>query len=339
MELIDRYLQAVGFWLPNRQKQDIINELSEDIRSEVDEREAELGRCLNQFEIAGILKERGRPVIVAGRYLPQQHLIGPVLFPIYNLVLKIVLICYLTPWLLVWVGMFAFSPRYRFERLHGLGLMRDWSTLWGIAIFTFGIITAVFAILERVQGRKNFLGNWNPLELPKVSKEKRKSPRVKGIADAVASCVFIVTWLAMPQFLHSVFPEIGSVFSFAPQWQQYYWPVLALMLLTLGHQAVTLSRPQWTWVRPAGQLAVTLLSLQIVYTLLNVRPALILLSPAVNQARHGDLVINLNKVIYLWLLMMVFGMLVACLVSGLQLAWQLKRRMDDRQSMAASSML
>jgi hypothetical protein len=32
MELIERYLQAVNFWLPKRQKHDIINELSEDIR-------------------------------------------------------------------------------------------------------------------------------------------------------------------------------------------------------------------------------------------------------------------------------------------------------------------
>ena len=32
MELIDRYLQAVRFWLPKAQADDIIAELSEDIR-------------------------------------------------------------------------------------------------------------------------------------------------------------------------------------------------------------------------------------------------------------------------------------------------------------------
>jgi hypothetical protein len=31
MELLERYLQAVKFWLPKKQKQDIIAELSEDI--------------------------------------------------------------------------------------------------------------------------------------------------------------------------------------------------------------------------------------------------------------------------------------------------------------------
>jgi hypothetical protein len=90
MELVDRYLQAVRFWLPKNQKQDIRAELSEDIRSQVEDREAELGRKLNETEVAELLKQRGRPVLVANRFLPQESLIGPVLFPIYVFVLKVV---------------------------------------------------------------------------------------------------------------------------------------------------------------------------------------------------------------------------------------------------------
>ncbi len=82
MELIDRYLKAVKFWLPKAQQDDIITELSEDVRSQIEDEEAELGRKLNEAEVEGILKQLGRPVLVANRYLPQQHLIGPVLFPI-----------------------------------------------------------------------------------------------------------------------------------------------------------------------------------------------------------------------------------------------------------------
>ena len=83
MDLINRYLQAIKFWLPKDQKQDIIAELSEDLRSQIDDREAELGRKLNESEVADMLKQRGRPVLVANCFLPQDHLIGPVLFPIY----------------------------------------------------------------------------------------------------------------------------------------------------------------------------------------------------------------------------------------------------------------
>ena len=79
MDLVDRYLQAVKFWLPRQQKQDIIAELSEDLRSQIEDRERELGRKLNYSELAGLLKQRGRPVVVANRFLPQESLIGPVL--------------------------------------------------------------------------------------------------------------------------------------------------------------------------------------------------------------------------------------------------------------------
>src|SRR5438309_9276370 len=36
MELLDRYLQAVRFWLPKAQQEDIIAELSSDLRSQID---------------------------------------------------------------------------------------------------------------------------------------------------------------------------------------------------------------------------------------------------------------------------------------------------------------
>src|SRR3979411_2964011 len=100
MEILDRYLHAVEFWLPKTQKQDIIAELSEDIRSQIEEKESALGRKLNDPELEAMLKQLGRPVVVANRYSPQQYLIGPVLFPIYRFVLKIVGFGYLVPWIL-----------------------------------------------------------------------------------------------------------------------------------------------------------------------------------------------------------------------------------------------
>jgi len=84
MDLLDRYLQAVKFWLPKVQRDDIVAELSEDIRSHIEEKETELGRKLNEVEVGTILKGRGRPVLVANRYLAQEHLIGPAFFPIYR---------------------------------------------------------------------------------------------------------------------------------------------------------------------------------------------------------------------------------------------------------------
>jgi hypothetical protein len=48
MDWLERYLHAVKLWLPRAQQDDIVAALSEDIRSEVEEREKALGRTLNE---------------------------------------------------------------------------------------------------------------------------------------------------------------------------------------------------------------------------------------------------------------------------------------------------
>ena len=110
MELLDRYLQAVRFWLPRKQQDDIIAELGDDLRSQIEERESSLGRQLNEDELVALLKQAGHPLWVAGRYQKQQALIGPVLFPLYSFVLKIVALGYLVPWFLTWIVLTVFVP-------------------------------------------------------------------------------------------------------------------------------------------------------------------------------------------------------------------------------------
>src|SRR5580658_570695 len=105
-ELVDRYLQAVRFWLPKSLRHDdLVAELGEDLRSQIEDKETELGRPLDEAEVSEILKRCGAPMVVAGSLRPEQHLIGPALFPIYVFVLKMVLL-----WILVPVFVFILGP-------------------------------------------------------------------------------------------------------------------------------------------------------------------------------------------------------------------------------------
>ena len=61
MDLLDLYMNAVAKGLPEAQREDIIRELSEDIRSEMEDKEAELRRPLTEAEQQAILKRRGNP--------------------------------------------------------------------------------------------------------------------------------------------------------------------------------------------------------------------------------------------------------------------------------------
>src|SRR4029453_16086728 len=88
MDLLGRYLHAVSFFLPAKHQDDIIRELSENLLSQIEDREEELGRTLDEAELAEILRRHGHSMLVAGRYRSQQHLIGPVFFPIYVFALK-----------------------------------------------------------------------------------------------------------------------------------------------------------------------------------------------------------------------------------------------------------
>ena len=55
MDILARYLQAVRFWLPRKQQDDIIEELREDIRSRIEDRESSLGRALTEDELLALL--------------------------------------------------------------------------------------------------------------------------------------------------------------------------------------------------------------------------------------------------------------------------------------------
>src|SRR5260221_5904224 len=132
MELLDRYLQAIEFWLPKRQRQDIIAELSEDLRSQVEEKETELGRKLEDAEVEAILKRCGSPLEVASRYRPQQYLIGPTLFPIYRFVLAVFLIGGVVSRVFVWPGFLLVDPAHR-GYLHMVNLL---GTVFYFAFFT-----------------------------------------------------------------------------------------------------------------------------------------------------------------------------------------------------------
>jgi hypothetical protein len=252
MELLERYLQAVKFWLPKEQKQDILAELSEDLRSQIDDREAELGRKLNESEIEGILRERGRPLLVANRYQPQQHLIGPVLFPIYKFVLKIVALCYLLPWVIVWACLLTLSPSYRAQQGNWVAsALAGWSSLWVITLLALGAVTLVFALLERAQAKSHFLEKWNPRKLPPV-RDPNQIQRSASVAELVANGAMIwwISYLSSPALVNR--PEIKI--TLAPAWTYLFWGLFLLAIFNLGFAGMNLMRPYWTSLRATLKL-------------------------------------------------------------------------------------
>lgn len=265
-DLVNRYLQAINLWLPRAIKTDILAEISEDLHSQIDDRSAALGRPLNDSEIAEILKHRGDPVIVASAYLPQQPLMGPLFFQSYKLTLKIVLVCYLIPWLL-WAFALLISAPHRPGAASALlhSLLPWWSSL----LNTVAIITLVFYALDRGWLRKRFTRDWDPNQLPKVraAQPRRRSEDIAGVVFGFLYCGWL---LAVPHFPFLVLGPISLFVTAAPVWRTVYPLILILAAAGLLEAGISLLFDMPAWERPVFKLATTGFALWVVTILLRV---------------------------------------------------------------------
>ncbi len=331
MELLDRYLQAVRFWLPRKQQDDIIAELGDDLRSQIEERESALGRPMNDDELVTLLKQAGHPLWVAGRYQKQQALIGSALFPLYSFVLKIVALGYLVPWLVVWIVLTVFVPSHRAADPM-LTLAGGWASFCTNIIVIFGSVTLAFAILERVQSAVSALQQWDPRKLPRP---KDRVSRVESVFGLVFSIVYIAWWLSLPRYGALIFGPIAGFFSLNPALYAWYLPLLAPPSIVAVQQCVNILRPQWTWLRAAAQLLSDSIALFIFVALAKFHPYLIPAGTANLDAQHTQALVKLNQAISWSILCVIIGICIAAIVHAYQTVRELRRMSKGSRNGAA----
>lgn len=267
MKLLDRYLQEVGFFLPKSQRKDILAELADDIRSQVDEQETALGRPLDEAEAEEILTRWGKPLLVAERYLPERSLIGPVLFPIYVWVLKIVALIYLLPWLLVWAALMLFSAAYRGDdpaaRFSAL-----WSW-WAILLNCFFFVTVVFAYMERFTLPAWLAQEWNPHKPPAQS-DPDQIPLASSLLGLAVNTLFAGWWLklGLAAELWTAHNGDGQL-TLATIWQTLYWPIVLLFLAGIALAGFNIARSHRTPTHAALDLARAIYALILIVVLVS----------------------------------------------------------------------
>ncbi|HEY2114901.1 MAG TPA: hypothetical protein VGJ51_07410 [Candidatus Angelobacter sp.] len=334
MELLDRYLQAVRFWLPRKQQDDIIAELGDDLRSQIEDRESLLGRPLNEDELVALLKQAGHPLWVAGRYQKQQALIGPVLFPLYSFVLKIVALGYLVPWFLTWIVLTVFVPSHPAIN-PALALIGRWGSLWTTMVIIFGSVTLAFAILERVQSAVSAVQQWDPRKLPRVARPKERVSRVESVFGLVFSVVFIAWWLSLSHYGALMFGPIAGFFSLNPALRDWYLPALVPTCIIALQQCVNILRPQWTWFRAAAMLVSDSIALFIFVSVAKIHPYLLPAESANLDAQHTQALVTLNQVISWSILCVIVGICIAAIVHAYQTVRELRRMSKGSRNGAA----
>ncbi len=345
-ELVDRYLQAVRFWLPkSRRQEDLLAELGEDLRSQIEANETELRRPVTNDEASAILKRCGAPMTVASRLGPKRYLIGPTLFPIYSFVLKMVLF-----WILVPVFVFIVGPTNvaRSGREWGTAIAATMANLWTGLFVAAGVITLVFVILERTHSIAQIECKWDPMKLPPMRKHERKPSMLQMVCELAFNWFGLVWLLLLP---HSPFLILGPGAEFLKAgsiWQTFYIPIVALSCFSISRVAFALAKPQWTWLSSLGSLSQNLLAMVIVKYMLAAagritpgqwHPFVVVREAASASMEYTRIASVVNASIYISLLCVWVGLCIAIPIQVWQFMRNIRKEHSRREHAASLQML
>ena len=253
MDLIDRYLVAVRRHLPARLQDDVVQELTDNLRSEAEAQEQEAGRGLTSEEQAALLKRHGHPWLMASRYLPQQHLIGPAIYPYYRQAITVVVFWIVLPITLAGAAIAGINSGD-----FGHFVSRVIGALWNGSLYAVGMTTIVFAVLEHERVRFTAIDNWEPLKLPEL-RPGRLVPRSETIPSLIAMLAFLVWWVGLVQTPElTQYGSIDARFVATPIWSQLYYPVLLAVAGGVAIGFVDMVHPWRTRVTSMADIVVNL---------------------------------------------------------------------------------
>jgi len=276
MQLLARYLTAVKFWLPKKQRDDIAAELAANLQAEIDDRAEEVARPLNEDEIAAILKQHGSPIVVASRYQQEKRtvtfgrqLIGPVVFPFYWIALKVTFVLLLITGIL---------PMFLFET-HGPPFTGFGYALVRIARFSLPalvLVTLIFALIDlwlrKFQILEKWSGDWDPRKLPSTEHQTKQVRRTSSIVGIIIQSIFIVWWWNHGSIPFLAITKAGAHVHFAPVLTTLHLPILIIMFINLAQHWINLAEPNWRWLPPLTGVITCLAALVILYPLLHTSP-------------------------------------------------------------------
>jgi hypothetical protein len=260
MDLFERYLHAVRGFLPARQQDDVIRELGEDLRSQVEEREAELGRPLNAEEQEQILRHLGHPWLLASRYQPSRQLVGAALYPFYLLILKVALgVAFIVQ--VIAAAVLLANGRPLDDAVARLIRLEPF-------LMPFAWVTLVFAVLDRTVLRLPFLAHWNPSSLPAVPSESATASMQCRIAEVVMAAAFLLWVAAVPRNQWLVFGPAWTTIELGPPWLAVHVPFLVLVSVWLVVLVIGLRHPEWKKLRVVASMLSNIATLALIVYLL-----------------------------------------------------------------------
>ena len=270
---IDRYINEIGKHLARKSRADIQKELRSTLEDMLDDRKKKAGHEPDEAMIMDLLKEFGKPEDVAASYMPERGLIGPQMYPIFSLVVSIVLpILAVVLMITMSIGLFTSHPT-TIEALKTMGSIL--LEVVGAMVSAFGSIVITFVILERVFGMKEIKIKgevlthvpgmklkiereeepWDPRDLPEVEDVEKFS--IPGLVAEIAfTVVALIVFNFFPQIVGLGF-LLNDRWTFLPLLSDAFFRYLpfinALWCLQITLNLILLQRGRWEtatrWLR------------------------------------------------------------------------------------------
>ncbi len=281
MNLFDRYMAEISRHLPQKSRPDIEKEIRSTLEDMLEDRSHTSGKAADEEMAAEVLKEFGSPQKVAASYTPERFLIGPRLFPIFWMVVRIVL-AVLAAVALFRLGISAIQASMDIQGVVN-AFVQSLADFFGGAMSAFGNIVLVFAIIQYFMPDMHFDEKkeeaWDPRSLPEVEDTDKLS-----ITEPVVEIVFTVAAFVLfnfyPDVIRIAFLQDGK-WSFLPVLSQAFFSYLPYMNALWGLQVVLdaflLRAGHWQTGTRLFKIVHELLGVALAYVMLK-GPALVSLS-------------------------------------------------------------
>lgn len=265
---IERYVHEIGRHLPRRMRDDVQQELHSLLQEMFWERLEQSPGDKDEEVALNVLREFGKPEEVALRYMPARTLISPHSYPVYLVVLQVLLGIQTLFFLAVLV--YSFGAKQTETPLAAIGnIAAEWVEA---ALLNVGLVTLIFAVIERLEGSRPQKANpWDPRSLPEL-KDPDQINRGELVAGIVFLAIFIIVLNFFPQIIGLVDiagEEWGIVSLLAPAFYQHVPWITVSALLDIIIKSVVLGRGHWQKSTRLAELGSLLFSIFVLYRVIN----------------------------------------------------------------------
>ena len=227
----------------------------------------------------------------------------------------------------------------------GRAVLNTFGDLWSGLFISAGIITLVFAIIERTAALDPKLAQlgvdskWDPLTLPPLRKQDGKPTLIKSVCEMGFGFFGLIWLLLLPHYPVLILGPAAAFLTAAPLWHTFYVPILFMGLVGIARAAITLARPQWDWFPSLSQLFQTVLTLILLNFMIdavghvpraNWYPFVVLATAAQDSPQYIRLAAITNVSILISLASTWLGM---CIAGAVQ-TWQFMQYLRKRNSSA-----